>query len=478
MRRIGTGIGRRVRQRGQAARVAAACSAALLYAALSAGQPSTFTMPSFGQVAVYAPIGPPEQVVLFVSGAGGWNVGVVSMAESLRDAGALVVGIDIRRFLRSLDSGPDCAYPAGPLEELSRAVQGRWKVAEYRRPILVGYSSGATLVYAALAAAPTSTFAGAISIGFCPDLEMRTAPCQVRGLKATRKAKGVGYILEPDRAQSVPWMVLEGEGNRACDPDAIRAFVAGTGEARLFSLPRVGHGVAATKNWEPQILEAYRAIASRLRARVPPSVVIPGAGHLPLVEVAANPRLVSDTMAVVLSGDGGWADLDRAVAEGLAESGIAVVGWDSLRYFWTARTPEVAAADLATLLGHYLAQWRRPRVVLVGYSFGADVLPFLVTRLPAPLLEQVERVVLLGLSKTAAFEFRVSSWLGGGGDPDLRTAPEVRRLTVPVTCVQGADEEDSACPSVARPGVTVVTVGRGHHFSGDYRRLVDVILNR
>ena len=115
---------------------------------------------------------------------------------------------------------------------------------------------------------------------------------------------------------------------------------------------------------------------------------------------------------------------------------------------------------------------------LVGYSFGADVLPFLVARLPASLLRQVDRVVLLGLSKTAAFEFRVSSWLGGGGDPDLQTAPEVRRLTVPVTCVRGADEEDSACPSVARPGVTVVTVGRGHHFSGDYRRLVDVILNR
>ena len=256
----GTGGGKNVRWRGQTARAAVVCTAALLHAALVAGQPSTFSMPSFGQVMVYAPTGPPDQVVLFVSGDGGWNLGVVSMAESLREAGALVVGIDIRRFLRSLDSGVDCAYPAGPLEELSRAVQGRWKVAEYRRPILVGYSSGATLVYAALAAAPTSTFAGAISLGFCPDLEMRTAPCQVRGLRSTKKVKGVGYILEPDRALSVPWMVLQGEVNQACDPEATRAFVAGTGEARLFSLPRVGHGFAVAKNWEPQMLEAYRAI--------------------------------------------------------------------------------------------------------------------------------------------------------------------------------------------------------------------------
>lgn len=474
----GTGAGRDGLCRERTLRVAASCLAVLLHAAVLAGQPQTFSMPSFGPVTVYAPASPPEQVVLFISGDGGWNLGVVSMAERLRETGALVAGIDIRRFLRSLESGGDCAYPAGALEELSQAVQRRWKVAEYRRPILVGYSSGATLVYAALAAAPANTFAGAISLGFCPDLEMRTAPCQARGLKATKKTKGVGYILGPDRALSTPWMVLQGEVDQVCAPDETRSFVAATGAARLFSLPRVGHGFAVPRNWEPQMLEAYRAIVSQLRTESPPSVAIHGVGHLPLVEVPATAGSDADTMAVLLSGDGGWADLDRAVAAALAAAGVPVVGWDSLRYFWTARTPEAAAADLATVMEHYQAQWRRTRVILIGYSFGADALPFLVTRLPALLLRRVDRVVLLGLSDTAALEFHMSSWLGGGGDPRFQTAPEVRRVTVPVTCVRGADESDSGCIAVARPGVSVVTVGRGHHFGSDYHRLVDVVLNR
>ena len=98
----------------------------------------TFKVPTFGEVAVYRPASSPSQVVLFISGDGGWNLGVVSMAERLRDLGALVVGVDIRTFLKSLETSKGCAYPAGALEELSRAIQFRYKLTVYEGPILVG----------------------------------------------------------------------------------------------------------------------------------------------------------------------------------------------------------------------------------------------------------------------------------------------------------------------------------------------------
>ena len=50
----------------------------------------TFSIAPFGLVRVYAPAGPPAQVVLFVSGDGGWNLGVIPMAERLRDEGVAV----------------------------------------------------------------------------------------------------------------------------------------------------------------------------------------------------------------------------------------------------------------------------------------------------------------------------------------------------------------------------------------------------
>ena len=49
-------------------------------------------------------------------------------------------------------------------------------------------------------------------------------------------------------------------------------------------------------------------------------------------------------MAVIYSGDGGWRDIDKDIAGALQEKGIPVVGVDSLRYFWSEKTPDQVAA--------------------------------------------------------------------------------------------------------------------------------------
>jgi type IV secretory pathway VirJ component len=62
---------------------------------------------------------------------------------------------------------------------------------------------------------------------------------------------------------------------------------------------------------------------------------------------------------------------------------MPVVGLDSLRYFWKERTPRAPPGDVDLILRHYLAAWDKQIVVLIGYSQGADILPFVVNRLPA-----------------------------------------------------------------------------------------------
>jgi type IV secretory pathway VirJ component len=442
-----------------------------------AGPPTEMlTVPGFAQVSLYVPREAPSQVVLFVSGDGGWNRGVVPMAEALRDRGALVVGIDARALVRALNASDNCAYPAGDLERLSRTVQLERGVAEYNAPILVGYSSGATLVYAAIAAAPRETFAGAISLGFCPDLEISRSPCQQNGLTVTRRVNGRGFNLAPNRQMRTPWMVLQGEVDLVCAPAVTQGFVAAVPGARIFSLPKVGHGFAAPRDWQPQYLAAYEAIVA-YRARSEPVATAPDVRDLSLTEVPAAPSARTATMAIILTGDGGWADLDKSLAAGMAARGISSVGWSSLRYYWTPRTPDGAAADLARIIRHYMSVWTAHRVILVGYSFGADVLPFLVNRLSASLRSHVRSVALLGPSETADFEFHVSDWIRHGGTSQYRTVPEAERLTVPVLCVRGADENDSACRTLKGAHVTSLETGHGHHFSGNYAQIVDVILN-
>jgi type IV secretory pathway VirJ component len=153
-----------------------------------------------------------------------------------------------------------------------------------------------------------------------------------------------------------------------------------------------------------------------------------------------------------------------------------VVGLDSLRYYWTPRTPDSLAADTDRIIRYYLARLGKKNVLLIGYSQGADVLPFAVNRLPQATRARVALTAILGMSEHALFEFHVSSWIAddNSGPPTL---PEVNRISgVPVLCIYGEDEKDSLCPKLDAHRFKVVKVKGGHHFDGDYAGLAREIM--
>jgi type IV secretory pathway VirJ component len=431
----------------------------------------------FGTVNVYVPHGPPQSVALFVSGDGGWELGVNNMARALREMGAVVIGVDIRQYLASLRHDAQrpnahCEMIAADFESLSHQVQKQIGLGEYHVPVLVGYSSGATVVYAALVQAPPGTFAGALSLGFCADQDFAGAQlCPGNGLHYTQNAQGE-LVLAPSSTLRQPWVALQGQQDQVCDPRAADEFAARVANGAVVQLPLVGHGFSVERNWMPQFRAAYARLAAR---PTEPTATAPEISDLPLQEVHAAGA--AQEFALLLTGDGGWAGLDQELASRLAANGVPTVALNSLKYFWTARTPEQTAQDVARVLRHYFAAWNAQRVLLIGYSFGADVLPFVVNRLPPDLRARVASVSLLGIDAHASFEVHVAEWVGGdeGGPP---TRPELAALKgVPVLCIYGEGETDSICPTMPNGTVVREQVGQGHHFSGEYALLADRILN-
>lgn len=227
---------------------------------------------------------------------------------------------------------------------------------------------------------------------------------------------------------------------------------------------------------------------------------------LPLVEVAARAPAPaagapSDTLAVFFSGDGGWAVIDRAISHALAAAGIPVVGFNSLRYFWAPRTPEGAAADLERILRHYLAAWNKHRILLIGFSRGAGVLPFLLNRLPADLQNRVRLLVLLAPGRSEEFEVRLRDFFEDSLEhlhhwgmvddhfdlPDavkngpLRGArailPELERQRGRrILCLHGAKEKHSLAALLTPDLARTVRLPGGHHFHRDYPALARLIL--
>ncbi len=399
------------------------------------------------------------------------------MARSLASLDALVIGIDIVHYLKELEAGEEkCSYPASDFEALSQYVQKKLNLSEYIVPCMVGYSSGATLVYAILVQAPPNTFLGAISLGFCPDLELTKPFCKGQGLEWESGPKGKGYIFQPAPHLDAVWIAFQGLIDQVCDPKVVENYVKKTGRAQIVSLPKVGHGFSVQKNWLPQFTKSFKDLTRSPLVNYP----LPAAGQLddlPLVEVPTQvPQ--KNAMAVIITGDGGWALIDREVGNALAGEGIPVVGLNSLKYFWKRRTPDEAATDLGRILSHYMNKWGMRKAVLVGYSRGADVLPFMANRLPPELLDRVSLIALIGPDTSVDFQFHLSDFLGDKSHPnDLPTLPEVVKLQGRrVLCYYGSDEETSLCRSLDTSWATIIETKGGHHFGGDYQSVAKKII--
>ena len=198
---------------------------------------------------------------------------------------------------------------------------------------------------------------------------------------------------------------------------------------------------------------------------------------IPVIEIPAETK--NSTVTLFYSGDGGWRDLDRSVAEEMAKQGHSVLGVDVLRYFWERRTPEQVSADLAATMRYYRAHWDVKSFVLAGFSFGADILPVIYNKLPEAEKNNVALLVFLALGNHADFEVHVAGWLGQETH-EMALPPELAKIPGnKILCVYGKEEKaktGTACASLASSETTIIELPGGHHFDKDYPKLARLIL--
>jgi type IV secretory pathway VirJ component len=149
-----------------------------------------------------------------------------------------------------------------------------------------------------------------------------------------------------------------------------------------------------------------------------------------------------------------------------------------LHYFWTRRTPDEVGKALQDILQRYLTSWKMDKVILIGYSRGADVLPFMASRLPPELVSRTLLIALLGAEHSVDFEFRVADWLPGKvKDAPYQVRQEVEKLAGrKLLCIYGSDEPTPLCPDLDPKLFKTIEMRGGHHFGGDYKSLADLIM--
>jgi type IV secretory pathway VirJ component len=151
----------------------------------------------------------------------------------------------------------------------------------------------------------------------------------------------------------------------------------------------------------------------------------------------------------------------------LAAQGITVVGINAPTAFRVRQTRAAIDGIVADGVRRALAATHATRLVLIGQSYGADIVQTGLVALPADLRAHVAGVVLV-VPGTAVFFRADPTGLAYRAAPDSRGAATLHQLTwVPVTCIYGVAERDSVCPHVRLSNVRSIGMPGGHFLNAD-----------
>lgn len=201
------------------------------------------------------------------------------------------------------------------------------------------------------------------------------------------------------------------------------------------------------------------------------------------IAVMANDNLPIDTLGskdlskpiiFYISGDGGFNNFSTAFIRELNAKGYPVLALNAKSYFWKTKSPDVATKDITGLITQYLALWKRNEVILVGYSLGADVVPFVQTRLSLDVLNKVKHTVLLSPSNTTDFTVHLFYSSSGGSNVPV----EINKLNKPLLIIFGKSENNIPVKEINNTMATILTLPGDHHYDNQVAVLTGEIAKR
>ncbi len=184
----------------------------------------------------------------------------------------------------------------------------------------------------------------------------------------------------------------------------------------------------------------------------------------------------SKPLIFYISGDGGFNKFSTSFMQTLNKYGYAILGLDAKDYFWHKKNPTEAANAIEQAINQYNNQWKRKNIILIGYSFGSDVAPFMLTHFTPALTTRVNHIILLSPSSKTDFEIHVLQMLGWGKNSGESVPAEINKISKPVLIIMGDDEDDFPLNELTIKNKQVIKMPGGHHYDGNVEGLCKQIV--
>ncbi|MEO8862127.1 MAG: AcvB/VirJ family lysyl-phosphatidylglycerol hydrolase [Ginsengibacter sp.] len=179
-----------------------------------------------------------------------------------------------------------------------------------------------------------------------------------------------------------------------------------------------------------------------------------------------------------ISGDGGLNNFSSDLCDGLNKKGYDVCALNAKSYFYDKKTPEQTTNDINNYLSQKLSGRSGQQIVLIGYSFGADVLPFVLNRLSKKILDQTRVSFLMAASGSTDFEIHWSDIFGGNAKRSMDVVSEINKLgNTKIVIINASDDGYLDVRKITLKKYTHEMLPGGHHFDGATGEIVKVMLN-
>lgn len=196
---------------------------------------------------------------------------------------------------------------------------------------------------------------------------------------------------------------------------------------------------------------------------------------LPLIIYKSINPIHNRKLVIMLSGDGGWQEFNDKLALHFSRRRFNTIGFNSRSYFWKQRTPEETTSDIVFAILKYNKTWKADRIILCGYSFGADVMPFIYNRLPKAIKDKVVAIQLLSPFHSTDFGVHMGDILGTGGDDrDYKVGEEIKKIIgIPIYCFYGKEEIPKSLEDLKQKNFSITIVPGDHHYKDAFSQIVN-----
>jgi type IV secretory pathway VirJ component len=203
-----------------------------------------------------------------------------------------------------------------------------------------------------------------------------------------------------------------------------------------------------------------------------PVVLSAQSDELPIKEWNGN---ATNPFVLYISGDGGFNRFSTDLCTALNKGGYRVTAINAKSYFWDKKTPEETTAAILSYLVKIFKNRQNQRLVLVGYSFGADVMPFIVNKLPDSIQKKLVSVILLAPSSSTDFEIHWTDIFGGHTKRSMDVVAAINKMNVPRTVVIMGEDDMAYFPAktVQVKNYVLEVLPGSHHFAGDTDKVAD-----